>query len=443
VKILERSWIVILIWFVSLTLALAVKPPQSDIFFTLTYLFGGLLVLSFLWAWLNLHWTRITRRTRSRRSQVGKYTEEHFVIENTGPLPKLWLEMRDHSELPGHLASRVLNSLPPHRRRSWAVKTTCFRRGRFMLGPITLYSGDPFGLFLLKRDIHLANHIVVYPPTLDLPGFSPPIGQVSGGDALRRRTHYITTNVASVRDYVPGDSFNRIHWRSTARTGRLIVKEFELDPMADIWLFLDLEKRVQVGSVKDPTPQDLTLPSFLRVLRDDASDIDLDPSTEEYAIAITASLAKHFLDRNRSVGMITYAHREQREFAQTDRGERQLARILDMLAVAHAEGNIPLAQVLAAETVHFTRDTTALIVTSSTDPEWVVATRHLVTRGVRCIAVVIDPANFVQEASTGRYERLTRRVVTDLVASQIPTYVVRFGDPLEMALNEANAQTVN
>jgi uncharacterized protein (DUF58 family) len=441
VKTLERSWIVFLLWLVSLILALAVRPPQSDIFFTLTYLFGGLLIFSFLWAWLNLHWTRITRQTRSRRSQVGKYAEERFVIENTGRLPKLWLEMRDHSELPGHLASRVINSLPARSQRSWAVKTICYRRGRFMLGPITLYTGDPFGLFLLKRDIHLASHIVIYPPTFDLPGFSPPIGHVSGGDALRRRTHYITTNVAGVRDYVPGDSFNRIHWRSTARTGRLVVKEFELDPMADIWIFLDLEKRVQVGSVGEPA-QDLTLPPFLRVLREDVSHIELDPSTAEYAIAVTASVAKHFLDRDRSVGMVTYAQRGQREFAQTDRGERQLARILGMLAVAQAEGTIPLSQVLAAETVHFTRDTTAIIVTSSTDPEWVAAARHLFTRGVRCVAVVVEPAGFLKEASTGRLERVTQRVVADLVASQIPTYVVRYGDPLDLALNEANVKAV-
>jgi uncharacterized protein (DUF58 family) len=318
---------------------MAVKPSQRDIFFTLTYLFGGLLVLSFLWAWLNLHWTKITRQTRSRRSQVGKYAEERFVVENTGPLPKLWLELRDHSELPGHLVSRVINSLPPHRQRSWVIKTTCYRRGRFMLGPITVYSGDPFGLFLLNRDIHLASHIVVYPPTFALPGFSPRIGQVPGGDALRRRTHYVTTNVASVREYVPGDSFNRIHWPSTARTGRLIVKEFELDPMADIWLFLDLEKRVHVGDVGESVP-DLSLPPLLRVLRDDVGQIEIDPNSEEYAIAITASLAKHFVDRNRSVGMVTYAERAQREFAQTDRGERQLARILEMLAVARAERSI-------------------------------------------------------------------------------------------------------
>jgi uncharacterized protein (DUF58 family) len=441
VRFLERSWIVFLLWLASLILALAVRSRQRDIFFTLTYLFGGMLIFSYLWAWLNLHWTRITRQTRSRRSQVGKYAEERFVVENTGPLPKLWLELRDHSELPGHLVSRVINSLPAHRQRSWAIKTMCYRRGRFMLGPITLYSGDPFGLFLLKRDIPLAGHIVVYPPTFALPGFSPRIGQVSGGDALRRRTHYVTTNVAGVRDYVPGDSFNRIHWRSTARTGRLIVKEFELDPMADIWLFLDLEKRVQVGGTGGQAP-DLSVPPLLRVLRDEASHIELDPSSEEYAIATTASLAKHFIDRNRSVGMVTYARRAQREFAQTDRGERQLARILEMLAVARAEGNIPLSQVLAAETVHFTRDTTVIVVTSSTDPEWVVTARHLMTRGVRCIAVVIDPVSFLHEKPTDRYGNVTQRVVTDLVASRIPTYVVRYGDPLELALNETNVQTI-
>lgn len=438
-KNLERSWVVILLWLASLVTALAVPPGQKDIFFTLVYLFGGLLIISYLWAWLNLRWTRITRQTRSRRSQVGKYAEERFIVENTGPLPKLWLEVRDHSELPGHRVSRVVNSLPSHRQRSWAAKTICYRRGRFMLGPITLYSGDPFGLFVLKRDLHLASHIVVYPPTVDLPGFSPRIGQVSGGDALRRRTHYITTNVAGVRDYEPGDSFNRIHWPSTARNNRLIVKEFELDPMADIWLFLDLEAHVHVGKAQEWMP-DSALPPLLRVLREDTGHIELERSTEEYAIAVTASLAKHFLDLSRSVGMVTYTRKSQREFAQADRGERQLTRLLEMLAVARAEGSIPLAQVLSAETVHFTRDTIVIVVTPSTDTDWVVAMRHLVTRGVRTLAVVLDPSGFIQDTSASHYERAVHRVIGDLIASRVPTYEVHYGDRLEVALSEANVQ---
>jgi uncharacterized protein (DUF58 family) len=349
--------------------------------------------------------------------------------------------VRDESELPGHHVSRVVNSLPAHHQRSWVVKTICYRRGRFMLGPATLYSSDPFGLFLLKRDIQLASHIVVYPPTFDLPGFSPSIGEISGGDAVRRRTHNVTTNVAGVRDYEPGDSFNRIHWPSTARTGRLIAKEFELDPMADIWLFLDLEQGVHVGRPGESTP-DLSLPPLLRVLREDLSRIELERSTAEYAVAITASLAKHFLDRNRAVGMVAYARKAQREFAQTDRGERQLARLLGMLAVAQPEGDIPLAQVLAAETVHFTRDTTAVVVTPSIDSGWVVALRHLATRGIRPIAVVIEPSSFLGESAAGHYERAAQAALADLIASQIPTYLVRYGAPLEVALSEVNVQRV-
>jgi uncharacterized protein (DUF58 family) len=437
-RILERSWVVTLLWLATLILALVVPPFQKDIFFTLAYLFGSLLIFSFLWAWLNLHWVKVTRQTRSRRSQVGKYAEERFIVENTGPLPKLWLEVRDQSDLPGHLVSRVVNALPARRQRSWSVKTTCYRRGRFMLGPVTLYSGDPFGLFLLQRDVRLTGHIVVYPPTFDLPNFSPRVGQLPGGDALRRRTHHITTNVAGVRDYVPGDSFNRIHWPSTARNARLIVKEFELDPTAHVWLFLDMEKRVQAGDLRDLTP-DLSLPPVLRLLREDSIRIELDPNTEEYAVAITASLAKHFLDRGQGVGLVAYGRGEQREFAQVDRGERQLARLLTTLAVTGAEGSIPLSQVLTAEPVHFTRDTTVIVVTSSTNPDWVVAMRQLAARGVRTTAVVIDPSTFPQEIPLAHS---AHQVIADLVASKIPTYPVRYGDSLEVALSEANAQAV-
>jgi uncharacterized protein (DUF58 family) len=292
----------------------------------------------------------------------------------------------------------------------------------------------------MQRAISLTSYVVVYPPTFDLPTFSPPIGQLPGGDALRRRTHYITTNVAGVRDYAPGDSFNRIHWRSTARTERLIVKEFELDPMADFWLFLDMERQVQAGSPAGPPP-DITIPPLLRVLREGPTRFELPPNTEEYGIAITASLAKHFLERNRSVGLVTYARAKKREFLQTDRGERQLARLLEILAVTHAEGLVSMAQVLITETLQLPRDTTVVVVTSSTSPDWVAAVRHIATRGVRPIAVVMDPTTFPEPAdSSRRYEHTTADIISDLVIGGIPTYLVRHGDPLEVALSEANVK---
>lgn len=412
----------VLVLFISLFGALAIGHP---LFFNLTYLFGTILVFSFLWAWLNLHWVRVTRQTRGTHVQVGGFVEELLVLKNTGPLPKLWIELKDHSGLPLHRASRVLSGLGPHRQQSWHVRTPCYVRGRFTLGPVTLYSSDPFGLFPLNKDLpkNFSAHVVVYPMAVDLPDFQPPVGELIGGEALRRRTHYVTTNVSGVRDYVFGDSFNRIHWPSTARTGRMMVKEFELDPIADIWIFLDMEKRVQAGLTYNQIP----IPKLPEVHWEKLPEFKLPSSTEEYAIATAASLSKHFLRQNRNVGLVTYADSQHREIAQSDRGERQLTRIYEMLAVTQANGNIPLAEVLAAEAIRLSRNTTAIIVTPATDADWVAAARNLNSRGIKVTAVLIDPGTFGMP-----YNSLETEI--ELTASHVPHYVVRDGDHLETAL---------
>ncbi len=428
-RTLEKSWVLILILVISMAGALAIGHP---IFFNLTYLFGAILILSFLWAWLNLHWVRVTRQTRTNHVQVGGFVEERLILQNTGPLPKLWIELKDDSDLPLHRASRVVSNLKGKNQQSWHVRTPCFRRGRFTLGPVTLFSSDPFGLFPLKKElpINFTTSVVVYPMAVDLPNFQPPVGEQIGGEALRRRTHYVTTNVSGVRDYVFGDSFNRIHWPSTARTGRMMVKEFELDPVADIWILLDMERRVQVG----PSYDEIPLPTLPEVHWEQMPKFELAPSTEEYGIAAAASLSKHFLNQNRNVGLITYANAYHREIAQSDRGERQLTRIYEMLAVTQAHGTIPLAEVLAAEMMSISRNTTVIVVTPSVDIDWIAASRNLANRGVKVTAVVLDPHSF-----GALYNAL--EVEIELTASHVPHYVVHNGDPLDQAL--ANVRSTN
>jgi uncharacterized protein (DUF58 family) len=429
VRKLEGSGVLFLLFLGSLILALITGGSSGragGLFFNLAYLFGSMLLLSFGWAWLNLHWVRVSRRTRSRHVQVGQFVDERFVLENTGPLAKLWIELKDHSKLPLHRASRVVSSLRRHGQESWHVRTPCYQRGRFSLGPISLVSSDPFGLFMLTKKLpdSFASHVVVYPMAVTLPGFHPPMGELTGGEATHRRTHYITTNVSGIREYAFGDSFNRIHWPSTARTGRMMVKEFELDPMADIWIFLDMEQRVQAGL----RYHEIRPPRLPAVHWEKLPEFELPPSTEEYGVTIAASVAKHFLNQNRAVGLITYANAHHRQLAQNDRGERQLTRIYEMLAVSQAHGSIPLGEVLAAESTHLSRNTTAVIITPATDAEWVAAARHLLACGVRVTAVLIDPGSFGMPFNTFDVE-------IELTASHIPHYVVRQGDKLELVLS--------
>lgn len=417
---LSRSWLVFLLWGVVSAVALI---TADGLFFTLAYLLGGLLLLSFLWAWFNAHWVKITRETRGTHSQVGEMVDEQFSVQNTGFLPKLWLEILDYSTLPGHRASFVVSGVGRKETRTHHVRTMSLRRGRFRLGPITVRSGDPFGLFIFERELALEKYLVVYPRTVPLPYFRPLLGELTGGETVRRRTHYVTTNVSGVRDYVPGDSFNRIHWRSTARTGRLVVKEFELDPMADIWLVLDMERSVHVG----PQDEDLPLPEVPAVPWESWHVPPLPPSTEAYTIFTAASMAQHFLRQDRAVGLLTYPGGSHAEFIHSDHGIRQEERLLEMMAVLRARGTVSLEQILLAEGVRFNRNTTLMVITPSIRPSWAGAVRHLSSRGVKTTAIVIDPASF--GAPYGSDD-----VLAELIASHIPSYTVHFGDDLSVAL---------
>ena len=387
-------------------------------FFNLAYLFLGLLVISFVWSWLSVRWISITRRTRARRAQVGRNLDEAFEVRNHFLLPKLWLEVRDHSDLPGHRASHVVPPLGIRGRYRWHVKTPCLARGEFRLGPLTLISGDPFGLFLTPRRLAATSSVIVYPATAELSYFELPVGTLSGGEARRRRSHYVTTNAAGVRDYSPGDSFNRIHWRSTARKDRLVVKEFEIDPLVDIWLFMDfsatsLVEHPSVQRVNHIGPVISTGPGIPN-------------STEEYGVVAAASLAKYFIEKlERAVGFVAYT--PYREVYQPERGNRQLSRILQTLAVARSLSDYSLAQMLTLETPYLTRGTTLVIVTSSLDSAWVQEAQILMRRGIRPVCVLIDPFSFSGSKSSDEIRALLR-------LAKIPTMVISMGDDLSAAL---------
>jgi len=390
-------------------------------FFNVTYAFAGLLVFALLWSWSGANWLRLARQTRARRAQVGRYMEERFTIRNTSVLPKLWLEIYDNSTLPGHRASHVLSNLGTQSTAMWSVRTLCVRRGEFMLGPLRIVAGDPFGLFEVERKISATSRLVVYPATVPIPDFALPTGLLPGGDAVRRRTHYITTNASGVRDYVPGDSINRIHWRSTARRDRLMVKEFELDPLADIWLMMDGDRTVHVG---DYAPSD----AEAEKLPWETTQMTLPPVTEEYAVTIAASLAHYFLEKDRSVGLATNSQTD--EVIQVDRGPRQLTKILETLAVVRAGGGMPFEQLLTIEGDHLPRGSTVIAITPSTREGWLGAVQRLTRRGLRVIAVLIDPESFGGRPGM-------RLIASRLAMNGIPTYMVNKDDNLSAVLGRS------
>ena len=425
---ISRARVVLALFIISL---IGARITGRDIFYSMTYLWGSLLIVAYIWSRTTLNGVEISREPRSNRAQVGQLFIEHFTLFNRSRTPKLWVETKDSSDLPGfrvttvaiglglgdksdagaRQAVTVASGFGRGQTRRWLTRTLCTRRGRFHLGPMTLRSSDPFGLFPRVREIPVLHHVVVLPMIVPIEGFPIPSGRLPGGEALRRRTHQITPNASGVRDYAPGDSFGRIHWRSTARLQKLIVKEFELDPLAEIWIIVD--------AAQDPhfeLPQHDQRGAVL-----DDGEFQLPPSTLEYGVTAAASLAMHFLQRNRAVGFIAYG--TSRQVIQPEPGEAQRLRMLESLAVLNAVGENTMQDVAKIEGPRIPQGATAIFITPSVSTDMLAAVRRLRHTGRQPVLVLLDAESFGGPTGSHTIADAARR-------SGIPARILGYGDNL-------------
>src|SRR6516164_2038643 len=227
-----RPWQVIMLIIVLAFLAIS---SGWRVLYLLTYVLLILFILSWIWTRYSLRKMVFRRTASAGRVQVGEIFDERLMLDNLSVMPKLWVQIADGSTLPGHRAGYVA-SMGGRKRATWRARTVCKQRGRFLLGPVTATSGDPFGLFQRRRTLTEPHDLLVLPKVLAISNFVLFAGGLPGRGRSSRRALHSTTNATTIRDYTVGDALNRIHWRSTAHYNRLMVKEFDLDPAMDAWI---------------------------------------------------------------------------------------------------------------------------------------------------------------------------------------------------------------
>ena len=324
---------------------------------------------------------------------VGDRLQVTYTLRNTSRMPKPWLEIHNPTTLPGGLPGRAI-TLGSRSERSWLVRAPLIRRGHFRIEPLQIRTGDPFGFFEASASVGQGIAVVIYPRIEKLPMWRLPAASIEGSHSAPERTLQATPLATTVRPYAPGDAFNRIHWRSTARHGEIQVKEFELEQTADAWIFLDLDRSAQAGRGED--------------------------STVEVAVRVAASIADKALLENRAVGMTVNAHRM--AILPADRGSRQHLKIMQLLAAVEGDGSTPLAESLVAAAGRLRRGMTAIVITPSLDPSWIRPIAALRTRGIGSVVVTLDAA------AADRIERAERARHGERVS------------PLDAAADEQRAQ---
>lgn len=346
------------------------------------------LVIAWLWNRLSLSGIGFERHLLVDRVNVGEMVSEEITLTNHSRIPKLWIEVLDRSTLPGHIAGRVV-SLGGKKSTKWEVETVAVRRGKFTLGPSAVAAGDPFGLFQSHQMLPISHDLMVFPANVDVSGIHLPTARLDGGQAAPRMSMPSSATFNTIREYRPGDPMNRIAWGASAHRGSLMIKEFDPDPTADLWILLDLNDEGQFDLHHREE-----IPGAYKHLN----------TSVEYIVSIGATLATEQLKLGKKVGLIL--NRRDPIRMEPDNSERQWFRIAETLAVVTSAGSRSITESLTADHQRFTRNSGLVVVTADPRSDWVAAGASLVERLVPVTAVVVDAGGEGQDDITPLLHRL-------------------------------------
>ncbi|MFE3604085.1 DUF58 domain-containing protein [Streptomyces sp. NPDC059096] len=221
-----------------------------------------------------------SRRLAPSRVPAGSEARVHLRMDNVTRLPTGLLMLQDH--VPYVLGPRprfVLDRVEPGGRREVSYRVRSDLRGRYPLGPLQLRLSDPFGMCELTRSFSAFDMLTVIPRTEPL----PPVrlaGEAAGhGDGRQRSLALAGDDDVIPRGYRHGDDLRRVHWRSTARYGELMVRREEQPQRARCTVLLDTRRAAYQGSGPD--------------------------SAFEWAVSGAASALVHMLERGFAVRLLT------------------------------------------------------------------------------------------------------------------------------------------
>ena len=313
-----------------------------------------------------------------------------FFLSVQETLPD-WVELRDEDGALFNVSADEVASI--------CLNVRFRRRGVFAANGFDVTAMDPLGVFAFTRHIPSEGELVVYPLPQALRSTALTGAEKYGWqDFTSRLLRGSSVDPDGVRPYVPGDSMRRIHWRQTARTGKLNVIEFEEALASNLVIALDMEVGSDVGEGVD--------------------------TTFEYAVRMAASLAQEAMTQGAGVRLMLPEQVMLNTAALEGRGQSHLLLILDALARVEANVNIPLRQWLAEQVVSVKPGTTLVVITSKPDAALTDALAPYFILGVKVGVVLIEAGSFLPERDRNRDEE-AQIFLAGLSSLRLPTYVIR------------------
>ncbi|MEQ8818687.1 MAG: DUF58 domain-containing protein [Sumerlaeia bacterium] len=247
------------------------------------------------------------------------------------------------------------------------------RRGPYTLGPVRFEALDDLGLFRRQLFMNHFTNLILYPSGAELR-----VAQVLGEGTLPHvgvqttRRAGQSEEFVGLREYRVGDNPNAVHWRSSARTGDLKVKEFQEEITTEVTVFLDLGRMGLTGLG--------------------------DQTSVEYGIKAAASLAKRAIELSHHVQLFAIGG-DRVEHIPTGSGNNHLAVILDRLTFMKAEGDVDFPAEAMRRLPLLRRGGTAILIQGVTtiDPDRAaMLVAAFAQRRILPIMVLVDDRSFIK-----------------------------------------------
>jgi uncharacterized protein (DUF58 family) len=280
-------------------------------------------------------------------------------------------------------------------------------RGRYRMDGAELLIADPFGLAEARIPLDRADQMLVYPRVYELEGLFTD-GGTPGGDRGRSMLHRTAGyDLHSIREHQVGESLRRVHWRSTARRRRLMVKELQDTPRDEACVLLDGEAAAVAGTSPD--------------------------SSFDMQVRAAASLLRRMSDAGQRSSLVIHA--AQRSRYRLGFGSGDWAAVLGELAAVEATANRPLADLLGESGRGPDPVDAARVFVITAGMSAILAERVLGMASSQCEPAVVwvDAASFA--AAKRRKDTAPEAAALRLTRSGVAVARLRAGDHVGQALS--------
>ena len=397
IKAFRIKWFLLGVFFIS-SLLIGLKTTREFYFF-FAYFLLCVTVISLSWLFLTflMAHLQLSRKMISRVTE-GDTLEVAVAIRNVSFLPVFNLVLEDN------FSCAQTNPQANQGKKSFFVSFLglkssceikynylCFKRGEYKMGPLVVYFFDPLNLFFFKRTFAVYSGVVVYPQIFKIEKFPALTRSVLPWFGIETaRSSGDEDEFYGVREYKDGESVKKIHWISSARKNKLIVKQFQLQSFFGTTIIFNLEKAQNLGEGKE--------------------------SVAEYIIKIAASVAYYLTERGVSLELL--AHIGEMVHLPFNKGQEHLENILRVLAVAQAESQISFSEAFEEFARYIPNDSSLVAVMSDQDYTDLPRIVSLCSRGVSIIPLIVVSDTFLPVADKKKIILQTKIRVTNLVNMQ-------------------------